>query len=34
MIITIVVKMSAWGSPNVHDLDKGVAVQKGWETLY
>ena len=33
MIIMIVVKMSAWGSPNVQYLDKGVAGQKGWEIL-
>ena len=30
----IMVKMSAWGSPNVHYLDMGVAGQKGWEALH
>ena len=33
MIIMIVVKMSAWGSPNVQYLDKGVAGLKGWKTF-
>ena len=33
MIIMIVVKMSAWGSPNVQYLDKGVAGLKCWKTL-
>ena len=33
IIIMIVVKMSAWGSPNVHYLDKGITGQKGWDTL-
>ena len=33
MIIMIMVKISAWGSPNLQYLDMGVTGQKGWETL-
>ena len=32
-IIMIMVKISAWGSPNLQYLDMGVAGEKGLETL-